>query len=220
MTLEERLFDAETGQYGAGAEKKQLRQLRDELYGDVTLKLRDFLTSDGETARVGIVTLNEISNTKATLFITELYMTCLLNFAKENSETCPRCLVVVEEAHTVMPESSTMGLGDYDSRGLVSKISQIALQGRKYGIGLLVVAQRTATVTKTVLTQCNTIVAFSSFDETTTNFLAGVFGMEHARAVRDLPRLHAIVYGKAVRSERPIIVEIPFDPQKALDSPR
>jgi len=41
-----------------------------------------------------------------------------------------------------------MGLGDFDSRGLVGKISQIALQGRKYGIGLLVISQRTATVVK------------------------------------------------------------------------
>lgn len=217
--LEQHLFDVETGEYGAKEEKKQLGLLRSDLREDVTARLVDFLTSAETSARVGIITLNEISNTKATLFTTELYMTCLLNFAKAKPDTCPRCLVVVEEAHTVMPESSTMGLGDNESKALVSKISQIALQGRKYRIGLLVIAQRTATVTKTVLTQCNTIVAFNSFDETTTNFLAGMFGMEHAQAVRDLPRLHAVVYGKAVRSDRPLIVGIPFDPEKALDAP-
>ena len=112
--------------------------------------IKDFLSSANEDARVGLITLDEISNTKATLVVTELYMTCLLHFARDNSDSCPQTLVVVEEAHTVMPETSTMGLGDYDSKGLVSKISQMALQGRKYRIGLLVVAQRTATVSKNV----------------------------------------------------------------------
>ena len=93
-------------------------------------------------------------------------MTCLLKYARENGPESPPILVVVEEAHTVMPEVQTMGLGDYDSRGLVGKIAQIALQGRKYRVGLLVLAQRTATVSKTVLTQCNTIISFACYDDT------------------------------------------------------
>lgn len=176
--------------------------------------IKDFLSSANEDARVGLITLDEISNTKATLVVTELYMTCLLHFARDNSDSCPQTLVVVEEAHTVMPETSTMGLGDYDSKGLVSKISQMALQGRKYRIGLLVVAQRTATVSKNVLTQCNTVIALSCYDETTTGFLSNVFGREYAEAIRDLPQLHAVVFGKGVRSERPVIVEIPYAAEK------
>jgi hypothetical protein len=213
--LGERLFAAETGPYGAGDEKRALADLRNELYGDVSTRIEVFLTGKDEASRVGIISLDEISNTKATLYVTELFMTCLLRFARDHPDRCPRTLVVVEEAHTVMPETASMGLGDYDSRGLVSKISQIALQGRKYQIGLLVVAQRTATVSKTVLTQCNTIIALSSFDETTVTFLSNVFGRAHAEAVRDLSSLHAIVFGKGVRSQRPVIVEIPFDPEKA-----
>ncbi len=65
-----------------------------------------------------------------------------------------------------MPEANTMGLGDFDSKGLVGKIAQIALQGRKFGVGLLVLAQRTATESKTVLTQCNTIISFTCYDDT------------------------------------------------------
>ena len=114
-----------------------------------------------------------------------------------------------------MPESTTVGLGDFESRGLVSKISQIALQGRKYGVGLLVIAQRTATVSKTVLTQCNTTIALNSFDETTLRFLGNVIGEAHTRLIPNLSRLNAVVFGKGVRSERPIVVEIPFDPKKA-----
>ena len=48
-------------------------------------------------------------------------------------------------------------------------MGQIALQGRKYGIGMLVIAQRTANVSKTILTQCNTVICFQAFDETIQN---------------------------------------------------
>lgn len=212
--LGKKLFEAETGAYGAGQEKKALKQFSDKLRDDVTKSLKDFLLSKSKDDRLGVITLDEISNTKATLFITELYMTCLLHFARDNPKECPRVLVVVEEAHTVMPEPTTMGLGDYDSRGLVSKIAQIALQGRKYGVGLLVIAQRTATVSKTVLTQCNTMITLTCFDETSLGFLGNVFGKTHTGLIGNLPRLHAIVFGKGVRSERPIIVEIPFDQAK------
>jgi DNA helicase HerA-like ATPase len=123
-------------------------------------------------------------------------------------------LLVVEEAHTVMPEANTMGLGDFDSRGLVAKIAQVALQGRKYLVGLLVIAQRTATVSKTVLTQCNTVVSFSCFDDTSLNFLGNCFGATHTSAIPNLQSLQAVIFGKGVNSQRPIIVQIPFDPAK------
>ena len=48
-------------------------------------------------------------------------------------------MLVLEEAHTIVPE--TFGAGfDYDTQWVVSRIGQIALQGRKYGVGLLVIS--------------------------------------------------------------------------------
>lgn len=213
--LGEKLFDVETGKYGAADEKKALKQLSDKIRTDIGKTVAAFLESTDDDRRLGIITLDEISNTKATLFITELYMTCLLNYARGNPGKCPRILLVVEEAHTVMPEASTMGLGDFDSKGLVAKIAQIALQGRKYRVGLLVIAQRTATVSKTVLTQCNTIISFSCFDDTSLGFFQNFFGKTHTAAIPDLQFLQAVVFGKGVKSQRPVIVQIPFDAGKA-----
>lgn len=214
--LGQKLLDVDTGEYKAGAEKKALKLFTDKLRVDINKNLTDFLVSADDDKRVGIITLDEISNTKATIYITELYLTCLLNYARDHAGKCPRVLLVVEEAHTVMPEASTMGLGDYDSRGLVAKIAQIALQGRKYHVGLLVVAQRTANVSKTVLTQCNTIVSFSCFDETSLGFLGNFFGKTHTSAIPNLRFLQAVVFGKGIKSQRPIIVQIPFN-QKKVD---
>jgi len=213
--LGQKLFDVETGQYGAGKEKKVLEDFANELRTDISKSVEDFLCSTENNTRVGIVKLEEISNTKATLYITELYLTCLLRFAKDKSTKCPKTLIVVEEAHTVMPEPATMGLGDFDSKGIVGKIAQIALQGRKYGVGLLVIAQRTATVSKSVLTQCNTIISFTCFDDTSLSFLKNIFGTAHIALIPNLAPLQAVIFGRAVRSQRPIVVQIPYDQKKA-----
>ena len=211
--LGEKLFEVETGAYGAGAEKKELEKFADPVREEVNEAIAEFMDEKSE-ANIGLIQLEEISNTRATLWITELYMTCLLRYARERLGNSPRTLIVVEEAHTVMPEASTMGLGDFESKGLVGKIAQIALQGRKYGVGLLVLAQRTATVSKTVLTQCNTIITFSCYDDTSLGFLKNIYGPEHIGLIPNLPRLHAVAFGKWIRSERPLVFEVPFDESK------
>lgn len=102
-----------------------------------------------------------------------------------------------------------IGLGDKRSQALVNNISQIALQGRKYEVGFIVIAQRTANVSKTVLTQCNTIVAFQCFDDTSIKFLSNYLPGESAKALPNLQFRQAIVVGKAVAGSVLLIVEIP-----------
>ena len=213
--LGNKLFDVETGKFGAPDEKKVLETFSRQLRTQIITSIETFLASRDNADRVEIIRLEEISNTKATLYITELYLTCLLKYAKDHPTDCPKVLVVVEEAHTVMPEPNTMGLGDFDSKGLVSKIAQIALQGRKYKVGLLVIAQRTATVSKTVLTQCNTIISFTCFDDTSLAFLRNIFGPTHVSLISNLPRLHAVAFGNGIMSERPIEFAVPYDERKA-----
>lgn len=211
--LEQKLFAVDTGKFGAPDEKKALGEFAETLRTQILKSVEGFLKEENGSD-LGMIRLEEISNTKATLWITELYMTCLLKYSRENSDVFPKTLVVVEEAHTVMPEANTMGLGDFDSKGLVGKIAQIALQGRKFGVGLLVLAQRTATVSKTVLTQCNTIISFTCYDDTSLGFLKNIFGPDHVALIPNLPKLHAVAFGPWVRSQHPIVFEVPFDASK------
>ncbi len=214
IDLSKKLFDVETGTYGAPNEKRALQGFSAELRSNVSAELRKFMGND--ESRLGLIQLPEISNSQASIFITEIYMSCLLNIAKESfGDDSKKVLVAVEEAHTIMPESATMGVSDFASKGLVAKIAQIALQGRKYNVGLLVLAQRTANVSKTVLTQCNSIVSFACYDDTSINFLKNLFGSSCAEMVPNLKKLQAVVFGKVVKSERPIVVEIPYDENKA-----
>jgi DNA helicase HerA-like ATPase len=106
--------------------------------------------------------------------------------------------------------------GSEGSRELVSSISQIALQGRKYGIGFVVVAQRTASVSKTVLTQCNSVIAFQQFDNTSGDFLANYVGPDMVSALPNLKFRQGIAVGKAFKSNVPLIFEVP---ELAEDSP-
>ena len=116
---------------------------------------------------------------------------------------------MLEEAHTVIPEWNFIGLADRSSQALVNNISQIALQGRKYGVGFIVIAQRTASVSKTVLTQCNTIIAFQCFDGTSIDFLGHYLPRHLADGLPNLRPRRAIAVGKAIRGSAPMILDVP-----------
>jgi hypothetical protein len=209
--LDRLLFKLDIGTFSKTEEKKELKTFVDKSRTDITNRFKSFL--EAQDTNLGIVSLKELSNTQATLYITEIYLTELLNYAKHHPEM-KKTLVVVEEAHTVMPEPTTMGLGDFDSKGLVGKIAQLSLQGRKYKIGLLVISQRTATVSKSILTQCNTIFSFKCFDDTSLGFMKNVVGSNYVDSIPDLQKLHLLAYGKAIKSENPVIIQIPFDQAK------
>lgn len=60
-------------------------------------------------------------------------------------------LVVLDEAHRFLPQD-----GDTSAHTVVSRIAK---EGRKYGVGLMVVTQRPSDVDLAVLSQCGTMIA-------------------------------------------------------------
>lgn len=175
----------------------------------ILIRLDEYVKTfiDGDS-NLALFELPALSNTSFILEFTQYFIESVFNYAK-NNEGAKICLVL-EEAHTIVPETTFLGdLGDYGStKALVNKMSQIALQGRKYGVGLLVIAQRTANVSKTVLTQCNTIICFQAFDETSFTFLGNYIGKDMVQTLPHLKKYHAIVAGKSVRSNIPMIINL------------
>lgn len=214
-TLNEKLFAVETGQFGAGNELKELEKYKKELIPDIEKTVKDYIESSDY---LGIFELSEIANTSATIAITEFYLSQIFAYARQNRDKKQKFCIVLEEAHTVIPESQTMGVQDKYSRATISKICQIALQGRKYNVGLLVIAQRTANVTKTVLNQCNSIIVFNSYDKTGFDFLENYVGPGMISAIPNLKWLHSMVVGRGFKAGRPIIMEIPFK-EKFVEKP-
>jgi len=60
-------------------------------------------------------------------------------------------LIVLEEAHAY--------LGKENSGAAATAVRRIAKEGRKYGVGLMVVSQRPSEIDQTILSQCGTIFA-------------------------------------------------------------
>ena len=209
-----KLFAVDTGAYGAGAEKKDLDAFLKKIRAGVTASVDEFLRSDENN--LAILELAELSSSRASVRVTEVFLSTIMEWARVHRRA-RQVLLVLEEAHTIIPE--TFGAGfDANTQYVVHRIGQIALQGRKYGVGLLVVSQRTALVSKTILSQCNTFFAHSLIDQTSLNFLESVFSQEHVKVIPNLRFLEFLAFGKAVQVERPILLKRPFDPAKKAAS--
>jgi len=163
---------------------------------------------EGDTTEA-IFELPDISNNSEVIEYTKWFFWVLFKTAKLEKSFGKRVCVVLEEAHTIVPELNSMGVSDFASKATVNSIAQIALQGRKYNIGFFVIAQRTANVSKTVLTQCNSIIVFQEFDKTSSDFLSNYLGAEYIKALPTLKFRQAIAVGKAFKSNVPMIFEVP-----------
>jgi uncharacterized protein len=117
-----------------------------------------------------------------------------------------RACLVYEEAHSLVPEwNSAVADGD---KSASNGSARAILQGRKYGLGCLLIAQRTANVTKTILNQCNTIFAMRTFDDTGKDFLANYIGDDYANSLSSLSERQAVFFGKASSCENPILIRL------------
>ena len=65
--------------------------------------------------------------------------------------------LLCDEAHLYIPDKISHGTGIFESSQRY--FERIAKEGRKYGVGLVVISQRPSEVNKTVLSQCNNFVA-------------------------------------------------------------
>ena len=121
----------------------------------------ELFLSSGE--RIKIIELPDVQNSQNIFDFTRVLFKQIFLIAKQNLENkeFPQLCIVLEEAHTIIPEWNFASESSKNGQASMNAISQIALQGRKYNVGLLVIAQRTANVSKTVLTQCNSIISFS-----------------------------------------------------------
>ena len=180
---------------------------RKEVAVNIHKAISDFLKDD--THKLSIFELPDVTNTSGILEYTKYFFKILFHIAKKDKSFGNRICLVLEEAHTVIPEWNFAGIADKASQSLLNSIAQIALQGRKYNVGLLVIAQRTANVSKTVLTQCNTIISFQEFDKTSSDFLSNYFGQGIANTLPNLKFRQAIAAGKGLKSNVPMIFEVP-----------
>ena len=113
-------------------------------------------------------------------------------------------LIVLEEAHRFLNEQATFGTREVANR--------IAREGRKYGVGLMLVSQRPSELPDTALAQCGTLISLrlsNSQDQGTIRAALpdAIEGL--ADALSSLRTGEAIVSGEAVVVPARVIVDKP-----------
>ena len=139
--------------------------------------------------------------------VTQIISDAALKVTQKRGRTdSPRLCLVYEEAHSLVPEwNATVFEGD---RAATNGTARAILQGRKYGVGCLLITQRTASVTKTILNQCNSVFAMRSFDDTSKEFLSNYIGRDYAALLPNLPERHAVFFGRASSCENPVHIQL------------
>lgn len=121
-------------------------------------------------------------------------------------------LIVLEEAHSYLNQVGTNPAAD--------SVKRIVKEGRKYGMGAMIVSQRPSEIDQTILSQCGTIFAMrlsnqsdrSHVTSTVTENLEGLLNM--------LPTLRigeAVIVGESVRLPMRTLIDPP-SPSRRPDS--
>lgn len=119
------------------------------------------------------------------------------------SDELARCVVIIDEAQNFVPEGFV--INDWELKAKAQDTSRVLMESRKFGLGFILISQRTAMVTKSALSQCNTVMAFQAVDQTGLDYLEGLCGRTHAAALPTLPHRSAIVMGQGLASNAPVI---------------
>jgi DNA helicase HerA-like ATPase len=112
--------------------------------------LSDSPTRIEDLVEVGKASIIDMKGAEPELQQLIVYRICKEVFEARKMGKIPPFMLVIEEAHNFCPE-----------RGFEKAVSSnilrtIASEGRKFGLGLLVISQRPARVDKNVISQCNT----------------------------------------------------------------
>lgn len=209
------------GSGGAAHKSKELGGSRNAFVSAVVEQLRLFLSQDDDhylrvlnPAQFRVTKQVSGWNADTAAFqrltaseITAIFSDAALHVCQELGMTDhARLCLVYEEAHSLVPEwNSVASEGDKEA---TARSARAILQGRKYGLGCLLITQRTANVTKTILNQCNTIFAMRTFDDTGKDFLGNYIGSDYAAILPSMQPRHAVVFGKASSCENPVLIRL------------
>lgn len=163
--------------------------------GDPLVGILGQLLEEGPPVRVvdlsGVP--NEVAGTAAAAIARVLFSLKVWQTAEERSAS--PVLLVCEEAHRYVPNR-----GEAQYEAAQSAIRRIAKEGRKYGLGLLLVSQRPSEVEATVLSQCNSWIVLRITNDTDREHVRGVLPDSMSgltKMLSSLRRREAIFVGQA-----------------------
>ena len=174
-----------------------LESVRDaEIFSEHPTKVQDLV----QPGRGSIIDMKGVVPDMQAMIVARL---CEELFEARKMGLVPPMMLVLEEAHNYCPEK---GFAKTVSTDI---LRTIASEGRKFGLGMMVISQRPARIDKNVLSQCNTQIILKV---TNPNDLQAIrkglegISVEAEAEIKRLPPGVAMVVSGDI--ERPIIVEI------------
>jgi DNA helicase HerA-like ATPase len=114
-------------------------------------------------------------------------------------------LLLLEEAHNFAPASAKRPA----EQRSIAITKQIAQEGRKFGVGLILISQRPSRLDETTLSQCNSFIIMRLVNPADQNFVRKVIeslGEDDARMLPDLDVGEALLSGQLINF--PVLVRI------------
>jgi len=124
-------------------------------------------------------------------------------------------LMVFEEAHNYIPNRPEARFS-----AAKSAVERLAKEGRKYGIGVMVVSQRPKELSETVISQCNTFVAMRLTNPDDQNYVRRLVPDSLAGLMDMLPSLRtgeALILGDSVVMPTRVLIDCPAPEPKSAD---
>lgn len=148
-----------------GLRASNLGVLRWDLWSPVLPSLVDELRAP--TSRCTIVDLGSLATAAEQHLVAETVLTTLWDCRRSREP----CLVVIDEAHNICPADPS----DPVTRLSTDRAVQIAAEGRKYGLYLLMSTQRPHKVPQNVVSQCDNLLLMRMNSEADLADLAALF---------------------------------------------
>lgn len=114
-------------------------------------------------------------------------------------------LLLLEEAHNFAPAQAATPA----ERRAIAATKQIAQEGRKFGVGLVMISQRPSRLDETTLSQCNSFIIMRMVNPADQNFVRKVIeslGEDDAKMLPDLDVGEALLSGQFINF--PVLVRI------------
>jgi len=166
------------------------------LFGERPTDIRNLL----QRGKATIIDLRGVEPAYQDLIVSRV---CTKLFELRKREEVEPGMIVIEEAHNFIPERG------FDRAVSTGILRTIASEGRKFGLGLMVISQRPARVDKNVISQCNTQIILRVTNPNDINAIRnGVEGItaEMVEEIKRLPPGNAMIVSPEL--ERPVIVRV------------
>lgn len=169
--------------------------------------------------RIKVIDLSEVPSDMLAIIIgivTRIIYDIQFWITPSKDEVRHPLVLVCDEAHIYM--SNDMSKMKAVEKKSLEIFEKIAKEGRKYGIGLLIVSQRPAELNTTIMSQCNNIVSLKVTNDRDKSAVAAMLTDSLVGIVEMLPNLdvgECVVVGDAIMLPSKIILDKPKEKPKS-----